>query len=241
VLTGKSAGELLAAGAEALTEAAFRTGEYADAEALLRAALQRAEADGDRAVEAAALDRLGWLLHFGAIDQGLEHADADAEEALFQRALTIRRELGDPAGTAESLFGVGLVHQVLRRDWVTAMPYFREALALAEEHGDELTRSEAHRHIGFHHLVNDGQLDEALRHLRSSLDLREQRGDPRWIPSGTLALGQAQLVAGNGAEAVRLLRAAVRQSREAGLRQRRIEQAEDWLRRAESGEVPDFR
>jgi tetratricopeptide (TPR) repeat protein len=239
--TGDSAAELLAAGAEALTEAAFRTGEYAGAAALLRAALGRAEADGDRAVEAAALDRLGWLLHFGAIDRGLERADADAEEALFQRALTIRRELGDPAGTAASLFGVGLVHQVLRRDWVTAMPYFREALALAEEHGDELTRSEVHRHIGFSHLVHDGQLDEALRHLRISLDLREQRGDPRWTPSGTLALGQAQLVAGNRAEAVRLLRAAVRQSREAGLRQRRIEQAEDWLRRAESGEVPDLR
>jgi len=204
--TGESAAELLAAGAEALLEAAFRTGDYADIQPRLQAARVRAGADGDRATKAAALDRLGWLLHFQALDHGVEHADADAEEALFQQALAIRRDIQDPAGVAGSLFGVGLFQQVLRRDWDAAMPYFWEALALADQHGDELTR-----------------------------------GDPRWIPSGTLALGQAELAAGNRAEAIRRLREAVGQARAAGLRQRRIDQAEEALRRAEAGGPPTHR
>jgi tetratricopeptide (TPR) repeat protein len=246
VTTGNQATGLLAAGAEALTEAAFRTGDYAEADALLREALAAARTTGDRATEAAALDRLGWLMHFTAIDQGLENADADAEEALFQQALAIRRDLDDPAGIAQSLFGVGLVNQVLRRDWVTAAPLFREALALAEQHGDLVTRSEAHRHVGFYHLVEEVEEEEddpaaAVKHLRTSLDLREQHGDPRWIPSGTLALGQACLVAGDAEEGLRLLRRAVDQARAAGLHPRRIEQAEGALRRAEAGELPQFR
>jgi tetratricopeptide (TPR) repeat protein len=171
-------------------------------------------------------------MHFVAIDQGLAGVDADAEESLFQRALTIRQALNDLGGVAQSLFGVGLVHQVLRGDWTTALPYFRQALALSEEHGDVLTRSEAHRHVGFYFLVEAGQPDQALHHLRISLDLREDFGDPRWIPSGTLALGQAYLVAGEHAEGVRLLRRAVRQAREGRLHQRRMDQAENALRQA---------
>ncbi len=239
--TEESAGDVLAAGAEAMIEAAFRTGEYADAEAMLRAARVRAGAGGDRATEAAAMDRLGWLMHFQALDRGLSAAGADAEEALFQQALAIRRDIGDPAGVAGSLFGIGLVHQVLRRDWDTAMPYYWEALALADEYGDEITRSEVHRHVGFFYLVKDVQPDKALYHLRISLQLREQHGDPRWIPSGTLAMGQAELAAGEHTEAVNHLREAVRQAREAGLRRQRIEQAEESLCRAESSELPNRR
>jgi hypothetical protein len=236
--TGESAAELLAAGAEALLEAAFRTGDYSGVQPRLQAARERAAADGDRATEAAALDRLGWLLHFQALDQGVEQSDADAEETLFRQALAIRRDIDELAGVAGSLFGVGLVHQVLRRDWDAAMPYFWEALALADQHGDLITRSEAHRHVGFFYLVKDVQPDRALHHLRISLQLRERHGDPRWIPSGTLALGQAEWAAGNRAEAIQHLREAVLQARAAGLRQQRIGQAEEALGRAEAGEPP---
>lgn len=237
--TEETAGYLLATGSEAMIEAAFRTGEYADAEAMLQSALVRAGSDGDDVTESAALDRLGWLMHFRALDQGLDQADADAEEALFQQALAIRRDIGDLAGVAGSLFGVGLVQQVLRRDWDAAMPYYWEALALADEHGDWITRSEVHRHVGFYYLVRDVQPDRARHHLRDSLQMREVHGDPRWIPSGTLALGQAELRLGNRAEAVRYLREAVRQAREAQLRQQLIEAAEESLRRAESDDSPD--
>jgi hypothetical protein len=119
----------------------------------------------------------------------------------------------------------------------------REALALAEQHGDLVTRSEAHRHVGFYHLVEAADDDPAIavEHLRTSLDLREQHGDPRWIPSGTLSLGQACLVAGDVEEGLGLLRRAVQQARAAGLHPNRVEQAEGALRRAEAGELPQFR
>jgi tetratricopeptide (TPR) repeat protein len=234
-------GDLLAAGVEAMTEAAFRTGDYTLAEKHLRAALETALADGDRDAEATASDRLGWLMHFQTLDRGLEDADPDAEEALFTQALTIRRARGDLAGVAESLFGVGLVHQVLRRDWAKAKTCFFDALPLAEEHGDYLIRSEIHRHVGFYYLVEDVDLDRAIEHLEISLELREQHGDPRWVPSGTLALGQAEWVAGRQEVAVGRLRDAVREARAAALSQRRISQAETWLQRAESGETPSLR
>lgn len=233
-----SAGELLAAGTEAMYEAAFRTGDYDDAEATLKAALQHAEADGDQAVEAGALDRLAWLMHFRALDRNREGADPDAEEALFQRSLAIRRGLGDQAGTAASLFGLALVHQVLRQDSAAAIPYLREAMELADAHADALLRSECHRHVGFHHLVADVEPDEAVRHLERSLELRHQWGDPRWVPSGTLALGLAELAAGRRTEGIEHIRQAAREARDAGLSAGRIHAAEDWVRRADAGETP---
>jgi hypothetical protein len=219
-------------------EAAFRTGDYGDAEALLEAARRRAEADGDQAVEAGVLDGLGWLMHFRALDRDREGADPDAEEVLFQRSLAIRRELGDQAGTAASLFGLALVHQVLRHDSAAAIPYLREALELADAHADALLRSECHRHVGFHYLVAEVKPEEAVHHLRRSLELRHEWGDPRWVPSGTLALGWAELVAGQRAEGIEHIREGAREARDAGLSARRIQAAEDWVRRAEAGEVP---
>jgi hypothetical protein len=115
---------------------------------------------------------------------------------------------------------------------------FREALPLAEEHGDLITRSEIHRHIGFYHLVDEKNYDEALRYLRISLEMRRQHGDPRWIPSGTLALGQAYVMAGRPAEAMEYFRAALDESRAAGLHRRRVEQAETWLTRVEATARP---
>jgi tetratricopeptide (TPR) repeat protein len=233
-----SAGELLAAGTDAMFEAAFRTGDYDNAEVMLEAANRLAECGGDQATEAGALDRLAWLMHFRALDRDREGADPDAEEALFQRSLAIRRELGDQAGTAAALFGLGLVHQVLRHDSAAAIPYLREAMRLADEHADALVRSECHRHVGFHHLVQDVKPEEAVRHLRLSLELRLQWGDPRWVPSGALALGWAELVAGRRTEGIEYIREAARQARDAGLSARRILDAEDWVRRAEAGEIP---
>jgi tetratricopeptide (TPR) repeat protein len=233
-----SASDLLAAGTEAVIEAGFRTGEYDRARELLEAALRRARDDGDRAAEAGALEQLGVVMHFQTLDRDREGADPEAEEALFQRALAIRRELGDQAGIAASLFDIGIVHQVLRRDEKTAIPYFREALTLAEEHGDTLLRSECHRHVGFFYLGEGGQPEEALRHLRTSLDLRHEWGDPRWVPSGTFAVGWAELAAGRRGECVARFRQAVREARDAGLSERRIRTFEDWLRRVEAGETP---
>jgi len=231
--SGPTAGALLAAGNEAMLEAAFRTGDYLPALQMLEAARERARLDGDRVEEATALTRLGMLAHFTALGGDLTRADSAAEEGLFAAALALQRETGDLAGAAESLFGLGLVHQVLRGDWDAAMPFYREALTLAEGYADEMVRSEVHRHIGFFHVFVAGDAEQGLRHLRMSQVLRERYGDPRRVATGTLALGEAELVAGNRAEAVRLLREAVHQARTARLSPQRIGWAEHALREAE--------
>jgi hypothetical protein len=219
---------LLAAGSEALVEAAFRTGDYQPARHLLEAACDRARQSRDRLAEATALTRLGMLLHYAALGGDLSRADWAAQERLFQDALAIQREADDPAGAAESLFGLGLMHQVLRGDWATALPFYREALTLAERYADEMVRSEVHRHIGFFFVYAVGDAEQGLRHLRMSQVLRERYGDPRRVATGTLALGEAELAAGNRADAVRLLHEAVHQARSAGLSEERI----GWAQRA---------
>lgn len=233
-----SATDLLTAGTEALYEAGFRTGEYGSAEGLLREALQRAQADGDRAPEAGALDQLGWLMHFQALDRDREGADPEAEEALFQKALAIRRDLGDPAAIAASLFSLSLVHQVLRGDSKAAMPYLWEALDLAEAHASALIRSECHRHVGFYYSIEAVQPEEAVRHFRTSLELRHEWGDRRWIPSGTFALGMAEAAAGRRPEGIALVRQAIGEAREFGLSSRRIASFERWLGTLEAGGEP---
>lgn len=226
-----SAAELLAAGWEAVLEAAFRGGGFWVAEAKLTRARDIVT---DHATEAAVLDRLGWLLHFQALEGGRDTSRVDNELALFQRAADIRWDIGDLGGVAASVFGVGLVHQVLRGDWGTAMPAFLEALALAE-HTDVVTRSEIHRHVGFYYLVENVQLDKAVEHLRISLDLRHRSDDKRWLPSGTLALGWVEAAAGHRDAAVRLMRTALAEAHAVGLRPSLVASIEESLRQAESG------
>jgi tetratricopeptide (TPR) repeat protein len=233
--TDASAAARLAVGNEAMLEAAFRGADFAPAEEALTEARALAEKDGDRAGEATALDRLGMLMHFRALGRDFALADTAGEEALFQRALTIQREIGDLAGAADSLFGIGLVHQVFSDDWETAMPYYWEALTLAEEHAGPLTRSEVHRHVGFYYLVSDVQPERALMHLQKSFELRAEHADERWIPGGTLALGEALVAAGRREEGLARLREAVQQARDAGFRPDRVGWMEQTLRDAEGG------
>jgi tetratricopeptide (TPR) repeat protein len=132
---------------------------------------------------------------------------------------------------------VGLVFQVLRRDWDAAMRYFWQSFGLAEaveESGDLYGRSEIHRHLGFYYLLEDIRPHEAVRQLGHSLALRERLGDPRRIPSALVALGEAEMAAGNLHRAVELLRRAVTLAREAGLLPWRIQDAEQALRKAEA-------
>src|SRR3984957_9073603 len=138
--TGGSIGELCAAAEEALVEAAFRTGEFADVERLFGETLTMAELHGDRKTEARALGGLGMVRHHRCVARlvaGLAPDDAEvtAEEELMRGALAIWREIGDPVGTAQGLFGVGLGDQVRHRDWAAAMPYYWQGEGPAEGGG----------------------------------------------------------------------------------------------------------
>jgi tetratricopeptide (TPR) repeat protein len=239
---GPTARDLCVAADEALVEAAFCTGEFAAAERLFGEARTVAARDGDTEAEARAVGGLGMTHHYrniAALVGGHALADADvaAEDDLMRRALALSQQAGDTAGTARALFGVGLVLQVLRRDWDAAMRYFWQAFGLAEaleESGDLYGRSEIHRHIGFYYLVEDVRPREAVRQLGHSLALRERLGDPRRIPSALVALGEAEMAAGNFPRAVELFRRAVLLAREAALLPWRITDAEQNLREAEA-------
>jgi tetratricopeptide (TPR) repeat protein len=243
--TGEHLSGLLTAAEEEFAEAGFRTGEFGPVRELLAEALADADQAGDRSGRARALDLLGMVEHYDNITtlmsgRQVPAEQIDAEERLFREALAAWQAAGQLPATAHALFGLGLVYQVLHRDWASAMPYFWQALELVEAN-DASTglylRSEVHRHVGFYFLVADEQPAAAVRHLQLSLDLREQLGDVRRIPSGQVALAQAELAAGRRDRAVELLRAAVLQAREAGLLAARIEDAERALREAEA--APD--
>jgi tetratricopeptide (TPR) repeat protein len=245
--TGDQITELLAAAEEELAEAGFRTGDFTQARELLAEALASTEQADDREGRARALDLLGMVTHYDNITKLMSGhrvppQDIDAEERLFRQALAAWHAADQRPPTAQALFGLGLVYQVLHDDWTSAMPYFWQALELVEVNDADTglyLRSEVHRHVGFYFLVADEQPAEAVRHLQLSLDLREQLGDPRRIPSGQVALAQAELAAGHRDRAIELLRAAVLQAREAGLLAARIEDAERALQEAEA--TPDTR
>ena len=234
------------AGEEALADAAFRTGDFGKARELLGAAHAEAMLGADAGVQASAADSLGMLAHYQNITtlmsgSPVSQYDIDAEERLFRQALASWQQLGEPADMAQSLFGLGLVYQVLHSDWTTAMPYYWQALGLitaqqedGQPAGGLYLRSEVHRHVGFYFLVEASQPAEAVRHLQISLDLREELGDQRRIPGGLVALGQAELEAGGRDRAVELLTRAVNEARAAGLLPERIKDAERALAEAEA-------
>jgi tetratricopeptide (TPR) repeat protein len=240
--TDQNVRDLLAAAEEALTEASFRTGDFAAAREAIAAAQAAAVGAGDFGGQARAQSYLGLAAHYENIatlasGSAVDSADIEAEEKIFRQALAHGQDAGEQAGTAQALFGLGLVFQVLRQDWMTAMPYYWQALGLVSGTGAEeelYLRSEVHRHVGFYYLVEDVQPSEAVRHLQLSLDLREELGDPRRIPSGLTALAEAELSAGGQDRAIDLLTEAIAQAHAAGLLPRVSQDAERALREAEA-------
>jgi hypothetical protein len=239
---GLAARALCAAADEALTEASFQTADFAEAERLFTEARDLAARDGDREGEALAITGLGMTRHGRNITrlaggETLSDADVAAEEQLMRRALAAWRETGDAAGTARALFGLSLVFQVLRRDWDAGMPYLWQAFGLAEaveESGDLYGASEIRRHVGFYYLYRDVRPREAVRQLGHSLALREQLGDLRRVPSALVALGQAELAAGDPRRAAEFLYRAAELARAADLLPWRIQDAERTLAEAEA-------
>jgi tetratricopeptide (TPR) repeat protein len=239
---GLAARALCAAADEALTEASFQTADFAEAERLFTEARDLAARDGDREGEALAVTGLGMTRHGRNIarlvgGETLSDADVAAEEELMRRALAAWQETGDAAGTARALFGVSLVFQVLHRDWDAGMPYLWQAFGLAEaveESGDLYGASEIHRHLGFYYLHADVRPAEAVRQLGHSLALRERLGDLRRVPSALVALGEAELAAGDPKHAAGYLYRAVELARAAGLLPWRIQDAEQALAEAEA-------
>ena len=238
---GGTARQLCAAADEALMEAAFRSGEFAETRRLSAEAREVAARDGNRQCEALALGTLAMTHHYGSVFRlvgGLPVDDGEvaAEDDLMRHALALWEETGDPVGTAMGLFGVSLVFQ-LRGDWAASMPYLWRSFGLAEaveESGDLYGCAEIHRHVGFYYLTGEVRPREAVRRLACSLALREKLGDAKRLPSALTALGEAEIAAGNPRRAAGLLQRAVRIAHETGLLPWRIQDAEETLHKAEA-------
>jgi tetratricopeptide (TPR) repeat protein len=228
----------IAAARSGLADAYLRTGDYDAVDEILERALAAARHAGDRRAEAAVLAQQGLTLHFRAIELPAEQRasiDHRPEQELFERALAIRRELDDREGLAESLWHVGLVHQVLRGDLVKAAPFFREALELVGglTDGDPWLRSEIHRHIGFDLLVREERHDAALEELGRSLEIRETLEEKGWCVSGLIALAAVSRQAGYRDDAMTYARRAAALASELGLRKRHRDAAANELRLAQ--------
>jgi tetratricopeptide (TPR) repeat protein len=228
---------LVVAAQDARADAYLRTGDYERVARILDEAAARTS--GDRQLEAAIAAERGMLLHYRTIELSPEEraaVDPGPEQELFERALAIRRELADEEGVAESLFQLGLVHQVLRRDGETAAPLFREALALIERlpGADPLLRSEIHRHVGFDLLVREERHEAAIEQLGISLDARRGLPERGWTASGLLALAMAERLAGRLDDAEAHARKALELARGEGLEERVAAAAESELAAIES-------
>lgn len=225
-------------GYDLLLEAAFRTGKFEQAERSARAAERSAELRGQYGELARTRIQLGLIRHYQSIlrhHQPPEDSAAAEEEALFRSALTLAEAVTDKACAAAALLGIGLVEQVVRRDWNEAMPYYRRAEALIPElrtSGDAYTESEIHRRLGLYFLAADARPEHAVHHLSRSQAVLEQSGDERLIPSTLTALAAAERARGAYARAVALAEEAARRAREARLSAPWIAEADRELRAA---------
>ena len=106
----------------------------------------------------------------------LQERNEDPRElVLFERAADLYQGLGDIRGEAESLFWIGIVHQVVRQDNDTAIPFFDRSYERALQVDDKLTLSYVLRHLGIaEHAA--GRLDAARERLEASVNLRREIG-----------------------------------------------------------------
>jgi tetratricopeptide (TPR) repeat protein len=134
----------------------------------------------------------GRIVHGRFLEQRIEDPQ---ELALFDQAVQLYRALGDVRGEAESLFWVGIVHQVVRQDNDAAVPVLQRSHELAAQAGDKRTMAYALRHLGIaEHAA--GRLDAARELLEESVRLRREIGHLPGVAANLVGL--AYVAAGQG-------------------------------------------
>lgn len=104
--------------------------------------------EADRVLDAAEAELLidrGRVMHGRFLESRVE---LPGELPAFERAAELYRALGDERGEAEAQFWIGCLHQVVRGDNASAVPFLTTASELARKAGDKLTLSYALRHLG---------------------------------------------------------------------------------------------
>ncbi|MGW4640908.1 tetratricopeptide repeat protein [Sphaerisporangium sp. NPDC004334] len=182
------------------------------------------------ALEADAALARGRILHARFLNErasaGSSPVEDPAELPLFERAIESYRALGDTRGEAEALFWIGCLHQVIRRDNVTAVPYLQQSCRMAAQVGDKPTQSEALRHLGIAaHMA--GRLDEARERLEESSRLGREIGALPVVAANMVGLAYIAAAQGRRADALAALDEAhaIAQAHGAHAIVRQIEQA----------------
>ena len=176
--------------------------DEARTEAVVRDLEHLAHDEDDGPLLAAALDLRGRALHARFLADR-SAGEPEGELALFERGLELR-EPDDARGVAESLFHVGLVHQVVREDGPTSEPFFEGSYRLAGEAGDDVLRSYAIRHLGWARQER-GDVEGARAAFEESLDLRERAGFLPGVGAAALALADFEAEQGRPERARELL------------------------------------
>jgi tetratricopeptide (TPR) repeat protein len=190
-------------------------------------------ADAERGLDAVEADTAlarGRLLHARFVnDRGSTGAPATedpAELPLFERAAELYRSLGDTRGEADGLFWIGCLHQVVRRDDETAVPFLERSRRLAAEAGDKPIEAEALRHLGIA-AHRAGRLDQARDLLEHSSRLRREAGLLPGVASNMVGLAYVAAAQGRRDDAHATHDAAEEIARAQGARAiaRHVEQA----------------
>ncbi|MCP4543539.1 MAG: hypothetical protein GY832_41025 [Chloroflexi bacterium] len=145
-------------------------------------------------------DAIGFSIHAAYINSD-KSQEPENELEFFERGLELRKKEGTAEQVAESLFHIGLVFDVIRKDYDQALPYHEQAYELACEAGDRITASYAIRHIGFARLAAE-ELAAAKKALVESLDLREAVGFAPGIAFALAALAHVDALEGDKAQAL---------------------------------------
>lgn len=163
-------------------------------------ALETADRELDAAEADLALTR-GRIVHGRFLDEGKEDP---AELALFERAARLYRALGDVRGEGESLFWIGIFHQVVRQDNGTAVPVLERSRELAAQTGDKVTMSYVLRHLGVAEHVA-GRLGPARERLEESVRLRRELGFRPGVAANLIGLAYITAAEGRRDEALKVL------------------------------------
>ncbi len=115
-------------------------------------------------------------------------ADLDAARALYEEALVLAREAGDPAGLAEALYNLSFVYSVDKSDAPKALALTQEALAIYRTLDDRPWLARALWALGNAHYFN-GQVEEAHGPLRECVTLFREVGDRFGLGWGLHTLG----------------------------------------------------
>ncbi|MFG1690306.1 hypothetical protein ACGFNP_59870 [Nonomuraea sp. NPDC049269] len=163
-------------------------------------ALETADRELDAAEADLALAR-GRIIHGRFLDGEKEDP---AELTLFERAARLYQALGDVRGEGESLFWIGIFHQVVRQDDDTAVPALERSRELAAQAGDKLTMSYALRHLGIAEHVA-GRLGPARERLEESVRLRRELGFLPGVAANLIGLAYITAAEGRRDEALEVL------------------------------------